>query len=189
MITERPKLTLKKPALAPAVTPVPVPKPAAVPAKAPESSKKLKPIPNAEKELKKQKNIQHEAELSARKREQIEKLTPIVRAYFASKPIMAEIIEIDSVACLKPLAVGIHKTIIATLQAQPEFQDCSRTTLHQMLAKVLNGHTSRPEYLAGVLNFAQRYGIDGESNGEVTEKHKADASKRTGSVLPFGSSD
>lgn len=94
---------------------------------------------------------------------------------------MAEIIEIDSVACLKPLAIGIHKTIIATLQAQPEFQDCSNHTPPDARKSTVAIPHAR-EYLAGVLNFAQRYGIDGESNGEVTEKHKANASKRTGSV-------
>jgi len=196
MIQSRPKLTLKKPTTqlsAPATNPAPkspIPTPpsqsnpttTAKPAIAAENPKK-KPNPQAEKERKKQENIQRAAEFSARKREQIEKLKPIVLAYFGTKRIMAETVEIDSIACLKPLAVGVGKAIFATLHVRPEFADCTNTTLNQLIASVLHPHTSRPEYLAGVLAFAHRHSIDGEPTGEVTPKHKANATKRTNPEL------
>ena len=139
---------------------------------------KEKPTPQAEKALKKQENIQLSAEFVARKREQVEALKPIVKAYFAAKPIMSETVEIDGVTCLKPLAVGTGKTVFATLKACPEFVDCTNTTLNQLIIGVLQPHTLRPEYLAGVLAFAHRHTVDGEPTGEVTPKQKANAIER-----------
>jgi len=205
MIPSRPKLTLKKPgqpaqasAPKPSVNSAPAPLPSlkSIPpvarsaspttqakiAAAPEKPKK-KPTQQAVKALKKQENILQAAEFAARKKQEIETLQPLVAAYFVAKPIMAETVEIDGVTCLKPLAVGTGKAIFATLKVRPEFADCTNSTLNQLIAGVLHPHTSRPDYLAGVLAFDHRHTIDGEPTGEVTPKHKANATKRTNPEL------
>ena len=168
MSTTRPKLKLNK-----TIAPAPLP------TKAPEPKKKsVKPNPNAEKERLKLENIKRDQEAYARRKEQIEKLQPIVDAYFLGKPIMAEVVLIGSVACLKPLAIGVRKTIFAALKAQPTFDNCTNTVLNDLISTVLKRHTSKPEYLAGVLKFADRFSIDGAVTGEVTQQHKASAARK-----------
>jgi len=174
MNTQRQKLTLKKtmPATVPLKAPVTILQPKLV-------AKVKVTKPNPDKEYQKKENIKFSAELSARKRESIVKIQPIIDAYFSSKTIMSEIIQINSVACLKPLAIGVRKIIFANLKAQPEFQDCSSTTLNQLISKVLQPHTKQPEYIAGLVHCSERFSIDGVSDGEVTANHRAKAAKRS----------
>jgi len=65
----------------------------------------------------------------------------------------------------KPLALGIHKVL---MERQPELgKDAIRKALHL--------HTSSTRYLKALSNAAQRFDLDGNAAGEVTEEQRKQA--------------
>jgi hypothetical protein len=192
----RPILSLKKkpvPTLADTVTPAPQP---AEPVKAPEPvepavsvqpaaepakpAKVAKPSPKeaqAAKAARAEANRLLGQELSARRRAGTERLKPLLDAYWADQAILHDTVLIDGVECLQPLAVGVHKTLIAWLRAQPQAEGCSNTLLYDLVKALLGPHVAKPHYLAGLLHCPERFHLDGSVARPVAEPHKARARK------------
>ncbi len=178
----RPTLTLKKklsPAPADTVTSAFQP---AEPVKAPEpvKAKPAKLSPQQAKEAKEARAAANRLlgqELFARRRACTEKVKPLLEAYFADKAILRETILVDGVECLRPLAIGIHKTIFAWLREQPDAQGASNTLLMDLIKAVLGPHVAQPRYLAGLLNCPDRFDLDGAVVGPVAGQQKARAQK------------
>lgn len=185
----RPTLTLKK-------KPVPVPvepvTPAVQPAEPVKTTEPVKPAdpPEPAKAAKKSPKEAQEAkearaaanrllgqELSARRRAYFEKVKPLLAAYLADKAILRETVLVDGVECLRPLGVGIHKTIFAWLHEQPDAQGASNTLLMDLIKAVLGPHVVQPQYLAGLLKFQDRFDLDGAVAGPVAGQQKARAEK------------
>lgn len=169
----RPTLTLKKPAPAQVATVTPDAKPD-VPV---EPAKVAKQSPKEAKEAQAAANRLLQEELRVRRIALSEKVKPLVDAYFSDKTILRETVLVDGVECLRPLAVGVHKTIFSWLRAQPEAEGCSNTLLVHLIKPVLEPHVSRPEYLAGLLKFQDRFDLDGNVVSPVADKHKTYAQK------------
>ena len=128
----RPTLTLKKkPSPAP-LAPVAIP---AEPVQPAEPAKPVEPAKQSPKEAQAAKEARAAAnrllgqELADRRRAYSDKLKPLLEAYFSDKAILRETVLIDGVECLRPLAVGIHKTVFAWLREQPDAQGASNTLL------------------------------------------------------------
>jgi ProP effector len=65
----------------------------------------------------------------------------------------------------KPLALGIHKVL---LERQPELgKDAIRKALHS--------HTASTRYLKSLATADQRFDLDGQPTGEVTEEQRKQA--------------
>lgn len=156
----KPTLKLKKPVVAPIV-------------KAP---KKL--TPQAEKVKRHLENSQLNAEAFARRKAQMERVKPLVDAYFACTLIFHETVFVDGVECLRPLAVGVRKTIFAIFKTQPEFQDCTNTVINDLISDVLGEHTCKPKYLLGLLKLNDRFDLEGNVFSSITPSHKIKAEKR-----------
>lgn len=191
----RPTLTLKKkPASAPADTVTPAAQPAE-PVKAPEPVEPTEPPPPAKapkpspqavqaaKAARAEANRLLGQELSARRRAGTERLKPLLDAYWADQAILHDTVLIDGVECLKPLAVGVHKTLIAWLRAQPQAEGCSNTLLYDLVKDLLEPHVAKPPYLAGLLHCPDRFHLDGSVARPVAEPHKARARKVLKKVL------
>lgn len=178
----RPILTLKKkptPAPADAVTPAAQP---AEPVKAtePAKSKPVKPSPQevqTAKEARAAANRLLAQELSARRRAGTERVKPLLDAYWADQAILHDTVLIDGVECLKPLAVGVHKAMLAWLRAQPQAEGCSNTLLFDLIKALLGPHVAQPRYLAGLLHCPERFHLDGSVAGPVADQQKARAQK------------
>ena len=151
----RPTLTLKKkpaPAPADAVTPaaqpaepIKTPEPAEPPPPAKAAAKPAKPstkAAQAAKEARAEANRLLGQELSARRRAGTERLKPLLDAYWADQAILHDTVLIDGVECLKPLAVGVHKTLLAWLRAQPQAEGCSNTLLYDLVKDLLGDRKS-----------------------------------------------
>lgn len=174
----RPTLTLKKnPSQAP-LAPVAT---VAEPAEPAEPAKAAKQSP---KEARAAANRLLGQELAARRRAYSEKLKPLLEAYFSDKAILRETVLVDGVECLRPLAVGIHKTIFAWLREQPEAQEASNTLLMDLIKAVLGPHVAQPQYLAGLLNCQDRFDLDGHVAGPVAGQQKARAQKAWRKLQP-----
>lgn len=65
----------------------------------------------------------------------------------------------------RPLAIGIHKTIKARL---PEIDDSA-------LRVALKRHTASTKYLKAIANGSQRFDLDGQPTGDVTEEQRLQA--------------
>jgi hypothetical protein len=159
----RPTLKLKKPVAAPVAAPI---------VKAP---KKL--TPQAEKAKRHLENSQLNAEAFARRKAQIEKVKPLVYAYFAENLIFHQTVFVDGVECLRPLAVGVRKIIFAFFKTQPEFQDCTNTVINDLISEVLGEHTRNPKYLLGLLKLNNRFDLEGNVFSPITPIHKLKAEK------------
>ena len=136
--------------------------------------------PDAQKERRRLDNIALSAQASARKRADLEKVAPLLTAYLAGLPALTRTVEVDGAACLRPLAVGVRHAVAAWLRAQPQTAGCSATTLNELISLALKAHVGKPAYLAGILSFNERFDLDGQKCGAVTDKHKAHATKRQG---------
>lgn len=65
----------------------------------------------------------------------------------------------------KPLALGIHKVL---LERQPELGKDN-------IRNALRGHTASTRYLKALSQAEQRFDLDGQAAGEVTEEQRAQA--------------
>lgn len=184
----RQKLTLKKPktALEVAVKPAPIiaakPKPMAkpVPAKKPVNPPKKKPKaqPNPDKEKIRLENIRINAEEVVRRKVQIEKAKPLMDAYFEKNPVFRESVLIDGVECLRPLMIGTRKSLFTLFKSNPELQDCTNTVLTDLISDALESHVAKPQYVAGLVKFNERFDLEGNPVEAIAEKHKAGAIER-----------
>ena len=145
-------------------------KPAPVP-------KKPKPPSRAEIQARRLANQRMNEEQHARRLVQVAKVQPLVDAYFSDKSILSETVLLDGVECFRPLAIGIHKTVLQWLRAQPETVGCPQTLLNDLLEAVLKPHVSSPQYRAGLLKFQERFDLHGNVAGIVSEKQKAKLQK------------
>ena len=189
----RPTLTLKKkpvPAadVAPVVVAQPDPAPPVAPAVSaepvqPAQSKPAKPSFKEVQAAKEAKEARAAAnrllgqELAARRRAGTERVKPLLDAYWADQAILHDTVLIDGVECLKPLAVGVHKTLLAWLRAQPQAEGCSNTLLYDLVKALLGPHVAQPRYLAGLLHCQERFHLDGSVAGPVADQQKARAQK------------
>lgn len=197
----RPTLTLKKkPAPAAPLDPVvavqPEPAPPVAPAASVVSTAPAQPVAQpakaakpsfkevqAAKEARAAANRLLAQELSARRRAGTERLKPLLDAYWADQAILHDTILIDGVECLRPLAVGVHKTLLAWLRAQPQAEGCSNTLLYDLVKDLLEPYVAKPHYLAGLLHCPDRFHLDGSVARPVAEPHKARARKVLKKVL------
>lgn len=67
----------------------------------------------------------------------------------------------------KPLAIGIHKTV---MQRLPEL-DAGKVRV------AMRRHTGSTRYLKAVATGDDRYGLDGEPDGKITEEQKQQAAE------------
>ena len=182
----RPTLTLKKkpvPApLVPVATPAEPAQPVEPAVSVPpvDSTKPAKPAkqsPQTEKEARTAANrLLNEAQ-HARRLAQWDRLKPLVEAYCSDQALFRETVLVDGVECLRPLAIGVHKTLFAWLREQPDAQGASNILLMDLIKAVLRPHVAQPRYLAGLLRFQNRFDLDGNAAGVVEDKHKARAEK------------
>jgi hypothetical protein len=193
MKPDRPKLQLKKPTPAPvvAVTPTPVKKPMpAVVAKPASAKKPVKlPKPSPEKERLRLENIRLGAEGYARRKAQIEKIKPLIDAYFAERTVFREIVVFDGVECLRPLMIGARKVVFQFFKMQPEFRDYTNTVLNDLIAEAFELHVAKSQYIAGLVKFNERFDLDGNPAGVISEKHKDKAIKRASQYVADTSLD
>lgn len=83
-------------------------------------------------------------------------------------PILAQLIAAYSVfRDAQPLAIGIHKAIMA---AHPEID---KGALRMMLKR----HTASTKYLKSVASGSARFGLDGLPVGEITPEQQAQATQ------------
>lgn len=68
---------------------------------------------------------------------------------------------------IQPLAIGIHKAIIA---AHPEIDKAA-------LRWTLQRHTSATKYLKAVAAGGSRFGLDGEPSGDITPEQQKQATQ------------
>jgi hypothetical protein len=116
-------------------------------------------------------------ELAARRRAGTERVKPLLDAYWADQALFHETVLIDGVECLRPLAVGVHKTLLAWLRTQPQAEGCSNTLLNDLVKALLGPHVAQPGYRAGLLKFQDRFDLDGQVAGAISDPHKARAYK------------
>ena len=171
----RPKLTLKKPVKNTEIT-IPTPD-------VPKVTKEPKPIESRKssqqdtKKIQSQLNANKNEEVRLRNRAYVEKINPIVITYFAKSTIFSDTVIVDDVECLRPLRIGVAKSVYATLREHPDVKGCSKTLLEKMITGILKKHVSSTKYLNGILKFQDRYDLDGNTNGLIIEKHKKRAEK------------
>lgn len=173
----RPILTLKKkPAPAPLAPVTPGVEPA-VPVDLPQPAQAAKFAKPSPKEAQTAANRLLNEEQRARRLAHSEKVTPLVEAYCSDQALFRETVLVDGVECFRPLAIGVHKTILAWLRQQPETLGCSNTLLIDLIKAALGPHVAKPPYLAGLLKFQDRFDLDGNAVGVVEDKHRARAEK------------
>lgn len=105
------------------------------------------------------------------------RLQPLLDAYLADFPLLRDTVVVDGAECFRPLAIGVHKTLIAWLRALPEAEGCSNTLLADLIKAALQPHVSQSRYRAGLVKFQQRFDLDGQAVGPIADKHKARAEK------------
>lgn len=191
----RPVLSLKKrpaaPAIAAEAAPTPAPEPiavaqpvAAIDAAEPQpvkAAKAKKPSPQelkAAKEAKAAANRRLGEEQHAHRMAQSRKLRPFVKAYLYSHAVLRDTVRVDDVPCLRPLAVGVHKTLFARLRALPETEGCSNILLYDTISSLMHAHISRRAYLNGMLKLDHRVDLEGNVAGSIDEFQRARALKR-----------
>ena len=163
MNTTRPKLTLKKPAPTPTINEAPKPAP------------KPKHPDQAENEQLQLENIRQQEELRALRKQKFEKAKLFVSAYLADKSVITEVVVVNSVECLRPLAIRTRQAVASVIKGQPEFQDCSSTLISEAARDVLATHVAKEEYQNGLLQFNERFALDGTVQGKVTDEQKKKA--------------
>ena len=179
----RPVLSLKKRPAAPAaavvateVAPAPVPEPIAVAQPVPAAAEP-QPV-KAAKEAKAAANRRLGEEQHAHRMAQSRKLRPFVKAYLYSHAVLRDTVQVDDVPCLRPLAVGVHKTLFARLRALPETEGCSNILLYDTISSLMHAHISRRVYLNGMLKLDHRVDLEGNVAGSIDEFQRARALKR-----------
>lgn len=181
----RPTLTLKKPAAKsaePVATITPVVAVQVEPIKPVESVKSVKKLPKQlPKDVKAARLAQTEAnrilgeEQHKQKLAHLAKVKPFFDEFISSKAIFNETIIVDDVECFRPLMIGVRKVILDFIKSQPDFQDCTNTTINNLIEKKFKYHTERPRYINGLLKFNERFDLNGNPVGVISEKHKAKA--------------
>lgn len=83
---------------------------------------------------------------------------PVLDKLAATFPIFAE---------AKPLAIGVHKVILERL---PELTK-------DLVSKALKRHTATTRYLKAVAKGGQRFDLDGNAAGEITDEQRDAAAK------------
>ena len=166
MNTTRPKLTLKKPVPTPTINEAPKPAP------------KPKHLDQAEKEQLQLVNIRQQEELRALRKPRLEKVKLFVSDYLANKSVITEVVVINSVECLRPLAIRTRRAITSVIRGQPEFQDCSNTLISEATSDVLSIHVAKEEYQNGLFQFNERFDLDGAVQGKVTDGQRNKAALR-----------
>lgn len=161
MNTTRPKLTLKKPAPTPTINEAPKPAP--------------KHPDQAENEQLQLENIRRQEELRALRKPKLEKAKLFVSAYLADKSVITEVVVVNSVECLRPLAIRTRQAVASVIKGQPEFQDCSSTLISEAARDVLATHVAKEEYQNGLMQFNERFALDGTVQGKVTDEQKKNA--------------
>lgn len=194
----RPVLSLKKrpaapaaPAIAAEVAPTLAPEPIAVAQPVPaidaaepqpvKAAKAKKPSPQelkAAKEAKAAANRRLGEEQHAHRMAQSRKLRPFVKAYLYGHAVLRDTVQVDDVPCLRPLAVGVHKTLFARLRALPETEGCSNILLYDTISSLMHAHISRRAYLNGMLKLDHRVDLEGNTAGPIDEFQRARALKR-----------
>lgn len=192
----RPVLSLKKRPAAPAAPAIaaevaPTPEPIAVAQPVPaidaaepqpvKAAKAKKPSPQelkAAKEAKAAANRRLGEEQHAHRMAQSRKLRPFVKAYLYGHAVLRDTVQVDDVPCLRPLAVGVHKTLFARLRALPETEGCSNILLYDTISSLMHAHISRRAYLNGMLKLDHRVDLEGNTAGPIDEFQRARALKR-----------
>ncbi len=83
-------------------------------------------------------------------------------------PVLAQLIAAYSVfRGAQPLAIGIHKAIMA---AQPEIDK-------NALRKTLQRHTASTKYLKSIASSSTRFGLDGQPAGDITPEQQQQANQ------------
>lgn len=131
---------------------------------------KPKPPSQAEIQARRLANKLIDEEQQARRIAQAAKVQPLVASYFSGKSMLTETVFLDGVECFRPLAIGIHKTVLAWLRSQPETVGCSKTLLKDLVEAVLEPHVSKPQYRAGLSRFRERFDLDGNIAGIVVNR-------------------
>ena len=80
---------------------------------------------------------------------------------------------------IRPLAVGIQKTIREDLAADPEWADTPNWVVRQALAR----YTRSAAYLRSIMERKPRVGLDGGEAGEITDQEQAHAKERHEQLL------
>lgn len=130
----------------------------------------------SEKEQRKLDNTKINAEKSAHKEVQFKKTQPLVHAYFSRKLIFQESVLIDGIECFRPLMIGASKIVFQHLRAQIE--DCSNVLLRNLMKESFISHCEKPKYIYGLLKFNERFDLDGNAVGKISEKEKIMAIKK-----------
>lgn len=174
---KRPTLTLpKKPRpLAQATPPPPPPPPPTAQTPNPPKQKSAKNKQMKEKEKRRLENIRLASEASARNREQFAKARPIIKTYLSSKLIFQETVFIDDVECFRPLMIGIHKQVFNLFRADPELADCTNTVISKIINVFIIRHIKKPQYIAGMLKFDNRFDFDINPVEVISDEHKTRA--------------
>lgn len=149
----------------------------ASPVNSKESKNKAKPEKLTPKQIKAKENSLRNSELKAQKDVWEQKLKPLIEEYVKNLPIICDAVLMDGIEYFRPLALGIHKTILSKLREVYDTEGCSNTLIFQLLEPVLKEHVATSKYLQGVLIFTNRFDLDGNNSGEISEKHKVKAKK------------
>lgn len=164
---------------APTVAKEPVP---AQPMESAGQSQPAKPAQPArtalEKEQLRLENIRLGQQAAERRRAAMARVAPLASAYLRGKPALMTPVVLEGESCWRPLCIGIDKSILAWLRAQPEALDCSTTVLKDAIELVLAPHVAQPQYLAGIVKLDERVDLEGRAVGLVSAKEKAHAAKK-----------
>ena len=114
----------------------------------------------------------------------IEVVQAVLTSYLGGLAVFNQLVLVDGVECLRPLAIGADKEVLAWVFKQPEIEGCSKKTLRQLVNKNLKAHVSKEKYHIGVLKFDVRFGFSSQAKGDVLYAHKTYAAKRVG-WIPF----
>ena len=107
----------------------------------------------------------------------VEKLKPIVKAYFEDSAIFSETVVVDEVECLRPLSIGVGYTSLKYLREQPDVIGCSTTVLRTLISLLLRTHVTNRKYLNGTVKFNNRFELNGNLAGEICMDHKKRAER------------
>lgn len=164
----RPTLKLKNRSTAPvaATSIIAAVEPPAQAAESPKASK-------AAKEARANANRLLNEEQKSLRAAQMLKLEPVVRNYLLNQPLVRDTVLLDGVEYLRPLAIGVHKTILAYLRSLPEAENCSNTVINALVKSVMEAHVAKLQYRQGLLKFPHRFNLDGSQADIIGDKQRA----------------
>lgn len=148
----------------------------------PPKATKPKPKPSSEKEAVRLENIRLGSEAAAKKRACTEMVKPLIEQYFAENPIFREMVVIDNVECLKPLMIGARKSFFQIIKNHPDAQNCTNTVLNDLISAILIVHTKKLPYINGLVKFNDRFDLDGNPAGAISEEHKTKAQVKANNI-------